>query len=56
MVSLVSSLILAVVGQLRSISLILGSERPPHPLISQPTLSIKPYKYKLMAMVEGENS
>ena len=26
------------------------------PTISQPTLSIKPYKYKLMAMVERENS
>ena len=33
-------------------SLILGSQRPPHPLISQPSLSIQPYKYELIAMVE----
>ena len=51
--SLVSSLIPIVVGQLSSRSLILGSQRQPHPQISQPSLSIEPYKYKLMSMVEG---
>ena len=56
MISLEISLIPTVVGLLSSRSPILGSWRPPHPLISQPSLSIKPYKYKLMAMVEGENS
>ena len=28
---------------------------PPHPQISQLSLSIEPYKYKLMTIVEGEN-
>ena len=50
--SLVSSLIHIIVGQLSSIFLILGSYRPPHPIISQPSLSIEPYNYELMSMVE----
>ena len=40
-------------GYLSLRSLILGSYRPPHPQISQPSLSIEPYKYKHMSMVEG---
>ena len=53
MISLVYYLIPTVVGQLSSRSLILGSQRPPHPIISQPSISIQPYKYDLIAMVEG---
>ena len=51
--SLVSSLIPIIVGQLSLRSLILGSYRPPHPQFSEPFLSIEPYKSKLMSMVEG---
>ena len=51
--SLVSSLIPIIVGQLILRSPIIGSYRPPHPQISQPFLSIEPYKYKLMSIVEG---
>ena len=53
--SLMSSLIPNIVGQLSSRSPIIGSWKPPHPQISQPFLSIEPYKYKLMSMVEEEN-
>ena len=49
---LVFSLIPIIVGQLSSISPIIGSQRPPHPQISQLFLSIEPYKCKLMSIVE----
>ena len=53
--SLMSSLIPIIVGQLSLRSPIIGYSRPPHPQISQLFLSIEPYKYKLISIVEGED-
>ena len=50
--SLMSSLIPMIVGQLSLRSPIIGSYRPPHPKLSQLFLSKNPYKYKLMSIVE----
>ena len=53
--SLVSSLIPMILGYFK---LKIPHGRilePPHPQLSQLFLSIEPYKYKLMSMVEGDN-